>query len=97
MEASSFSQFLAKMMCEAALGAIQAEKKRREELEASFRLEGGLKGAKVKYDRAKLEYVARVENVALDEWLNQVLIDAALERGDEVMFLALTEPMVEGW
>lgn len=50
-----------------------------------------------KYDRNLIEYAVYKPNEDLDNWLKEVLIDAALENNDRALFLELTTPMLEGW
>lgn len=50
-----------------------------------------------KYDRALLEHALHKPNPQLDEWLQGLLVDAALEKRDKVAFDRLTESLLEGW
>ena len=92
MEASSFSRFLAKSMCESLYMALHEESIRREQALEDARLETG------KYDRAQLEHIENYQgNAELDEWLEALLIDASLDKRDQAAFKCLTAQPLEGW
>lgn len=87
-ESSEFAKALAEITV---AFAVKAKAELQQQRLLQYRMDNG------KYDRTMLEHTDARVDPALDKWLEQLLIDAALERKDEASFLALTEPLVKGW
>ncbi len=88
-ESSEFAKTLAGLLCTA---AIKAKMEYQYQVLAQYRLDNG------KYDRCGIENIPTYKpNAQLDEWLQELLIDAALEKGDKATFDYLTEPVLENF
>lgn len=70
---------------------IAKQKEKHEEMLEKSKQETG------KYDRNLIEFALYKPNKELDDWLNELLIDFALEKGDRAAFKELTTPPLEGW
>lgn len=74
------------------VAAMYADQLRKLKFWESCRLDNG------KYDRGCLENSEDYQSsVQLDEWLRELLVDAALEKGDKATFDSLTEPVLENF
>lgn len=89
------AKLLAGVMCRTVVemerSYIQRQQAKREEILETHKQQTG------KYDRTVLEHALYKPNPELDDWLKELLIDAALEKNDRALFLELTTPMLEGW
>ncbi|GLC87513.1 hypothetical protein [Lysinibacillus piscis] len=88
-ESSDFAKMLTELVCAAAL---RAKMEYQYQALAQPRLDNG------RYDRHDIEHIPTYRsNVQLDEWLRELLIDAALAKGDKATFDFLTEPILENF
>ncbi|MEC1178517.1 IDEAL domain-containing protein [Metasolibacillus meyeri] len=87
MESSEFAKILAKIAGAAIIAAGRSYEEARRQYEAfeACKLEDG------KYDRRKIEHIEGYEPPQeLDLWLDELLIDAALDKRDKATFEHLT-------
>lgn len=85
MESSELAKMLARIASAAILSARFAEARQQYERFESCKLDNG------KYDRRKIEDIEGYQpSQELDTWLDELLIDAALDKRDKATFEHLT-------